>query len=639
MLGLSQTSRAPQRPRTPPTLMNMTGIVSSGQYLHPSGRPYVSLSPNSGQSPAFGHKSTNSRRPDPSVPTAVDIKPQAPETTESNNENKSEDASQKTSWHVYNEKADRDDAEFIESINGSMDVLLIFAGLFSATATAFLGLTRPLLQEDEVSKTNDLLLALFYKMENSSYALPESKPFVVPVGAWAINCLVFASIAGSLVAAFFAILVKQWAASLTSGLASIPTPQLRARTRHFRAEGVRRFYFAHVASFLPVIVHISLVLFGIGIVEFLFYTKETSIAIVVTTWLVVGAGAYLFLSLLPLFSMAAPFRSPMTTILMFLHTLLRRFIKACSGRPQAKMSPKKQALNELIGKQDAVSKLIHLSWKLDMDVLVSLMAMADKHTERWVLEQILMDMQALTKIQEESPQLLWHPAVLRTFSYLVSTSIDESGSRVTLAQGREHRARTLCRFIIWLGSVAGEKTSVQDLGRILQEQTIGDDNTGLPTALYMYGTLHNRLDDVVLGEMALNELGHIGQTTKQQCTKCVDFVVNGASTNPESEMHNYLIDIDPEEYSNDTKEARLKREHIIRYIASQTRCLATFAPLQEPSTLAVSRLEELTSTFELGDPIFANLWRELVPVSKIRSERPHLASWLNLIEPLQKDAA
>ena len=473
-------------------------------------------------------------------------------------------------------------------------------------------------------------------MENSSYTLPERPPFVVSSGAWVINCLVFASIAGSLISAVFAILVKQWAAGIISGLRSIPTPQLRARTRQFRAEGVRRFYFAYIAAFVPVVVHFSLVLFGIGIVEFLIYTDERPLAAVVITCLLLGAGAYFILSLLPLFYLDAPFQSPMTSIFRFLVTTAKKMLSVCSPRRRTGVSKPNKVLDELIGKQDQVSRHIHLSWKLDIDVLVSLMAMADKHTERWVLEQTLNDMQGLAKVQKSAPRLFCHPAILRTYSYLVSTSIHEGRGAVSLARGRELGARSLCRFLIWLGSVGAESNSMQDLGRFLEDQTLVTDHSALPTALRTYGLQHKRTEDIILGEMAVHELDHINQQDERDCTACVDFVVNTsgglASTNPYSQVYEYLTSLRPEAWATDIKRGKAEREQMIRYIAAQTRCLASFAPLIPPSDLAYGRMRNLISRFRLGDPVFANLWSETVPSSRIQFTNPHLSPWLLAIE-------
>ncbi|CCA75076.1 hypothetical protein PIIN_09061 [Serendipita indica DSM 11827] len=614
-------------------MADLTGILSTAQYILPSGQPYLNPSPVA--PPPYQHTTGLDAGVAAGIP--VNMEPQVTENTESNLEKKMEDSSQKTSWHVYNEKTAQEDGEFVRSVNASMDVLLIFAGLFSATATAFLQFTRPLLQEDEVEKSNDLLLALFHKMDNSSYSLPERKPFVVPAGAWAINCLVFASIAGSLISAFFAILVKQWAAGIISGLKGIPTPQLRARTRHFRAEGVRRFYFAHIASFVPVVVHFSLVLFGVGIVEFLIYSDERPLAAVVITCLLLGAGAYFLLSLLPLFYLNAPFQSPMTTIFRFFASSIRRIFSLYSPQRPPKSSEHNETLDELIGKQDQVSRHIHLSWKLDIDVLVSLMAMADKHTERWVLEQTLRDMRGLIKVQKSAPRLFCHPAILRTYSYLVSTSIFEGQNEtVTLARGREPRARGLCRFLIWLGSVGAESSSMQDLCRFLEDQTLVRKQSALPTALRAYGLKHKRTEDVLLGEMAVQELGHMSQKAGRQCTTCVDFILhaNGgwATTNPHSQIYEYLISLRPETWVNDIKRGRAEKEQMIRYIAAQTRCLASFAPIIPPSNLAYTRMRSLITKFHLGDPALANIWNETVPSSTIEFTNPHLSAWLRDME-------
>ncbi|KZT61934.1 hypothetical protein CALCODRAFT_542991 [Calocera cornea HHB12733] len=60
-------------------------------------------------------------------------------------------------WPLYNEHAEKVDREMLETYNGGMDNLLIFAALFSAVVTAFLILSLPLLQPDP---SQDIVSAL-----------------------------------------------------------------------------------------------------------------------------------------------------------------------------------------------------------------------------------------------------------------------------------------------------------------------------------------------------------------------------------------------------------------------------------------------------------------------------------------------
>lgn len=552
-----------------------------------------------------------------------------PENTGSNSRKEIEYDPQATSWEIYNEKVAQE-GEFVRSIHTSMDGLLIFAGLFSATASAFLQFTWPLLQEDKAERSNDLLLALFHKMENSSNTLPERKPFVVPAGAWAINCLVFASIAGTLISAFFAILVKQWAADIIRGLTRISTPQLRARTHQFRIQGVYRFQFARIAAFVPVIVHLSLACFSIGIVEFLIYSEQRPLAAVVIACSLLGVGAYFLLSLLPLVYLEAPFQSPLTAIFRSLGSSIRRLFSLCFPRL---LSSTDLLLNEIVGEQDPVSRHIHLSWALDVDVLVSLVGMADKRTERRVLEQALIDLQRLIVVRKRAPQLLLSPVLMNTYLYLVSTMIQPGGT-VSLAHDREPRARSLCHFLIWLGSISAENNLMQHLRQLLEYNPSFVDHSVLPIALRAYGLKYRHTEDVVSGDMAVRELGHINQNAERECTACVDFVVhtNGirTSTNPHSLTYNYLMTLQPDMW--DIQRGRAERERIIGYIAAQTRCLARFAPLTAPSNLAYARMRNLIIKFRLGDPALAYIWSETVPGSTIEFTNPHLSAWISEIE-------
>ncbi|KDQ08794.1 hypothetical protein BOTBODRAFT_165582 [Botryobasidium botryosum FD-172 SS1] len=92
-----------------------------------------------------------------------------------------------------------------------MDVLLIFAGLFSAIVTAFLIEAYKGLSEDNTATNNTLLRQISASMGN---AQPEDSlqlvPFKASRGAVRVNCLWFASLIISLSATVVTVLAKQW---------------------------------------------------------------------------------------------------------------------------------------------------------------------------------------------------------------------------------------------------------------------------------------------------------------------------------------------------------------------------------------------------------------------------------------------
>ncbi|KZV98662.1 hypothetical protein EXIGLDRAFT_806960, partial [Exidia glandulosa HHB12029] len=115
-------------------------------------------------------------------------------------------------WRVYRDEVrDHDQKVTLDEWNKTLDILLIFAGLFSAVVTSFLIASYPLLTpEDDNEAVVNAIHALAMAI-NSSITLPTAKP-PDPVTAAAIwvNGLWFTSLFIALAVAFFGILAKQW---------------------------------------------------------------------------------------------------------------------------------------------------------------------------------------------------------------------------------------------------------------------------------------------------------------------------------------------------------------------------------------------------------------------------------------------
>lgn len=93
----------------------------------------------------------------------------------------------------------------LERCNSSMDILLIFAGLFSAVNTAFIIAMQP----NPGDTTYALLRQLIQITANSSTAAQATFISPTPTAVWS-QVIAYASLALSLIAAFGAVLAKQW---------------------------------------------------------------------------------------------------------------------------------------------------------------------------------------------------------------------------------------------------------------------------------------------------------------------------------------------------------------------------------------------------------------------------------------------
>ncbi|KZV95235.1 hypothetical protein EXIGLDRAFT_644410, partial [Exidia glandulosa HHB12029] len=115
-------------------------------------------------------------------------------------------------WKVYRKEANAYDDALLDGWSSTLDILLIFAGLFSAVATAFVIESYQLLQPDSAAYTAAALYILVSATNHSTGIVLPSPPdlqYASSLARW-INGLWFTSILLSLIVALLSILVKQW---------------------------------------------------------------------------------------------------------------------------------------------------------------------------------------------------------------------------------------------------------------------------------------------------------------------------------------------------------------------------------------------------------------------------------------------
>ncbi|KAG1838299.1 hypothetical protein DFJ58DRAFT_622404, partial [Suillus subalutaceus] len=118
-------------------------------------------------------------------------------------------------WALYKRVAEEHDDEFLERYNGDMDIVLIFSGLFSAVSTAFIVAMESNLSPDPNDTTHAFLTQLV-QIGLGNFTAAGSTP-AAPASTWSpptaiirIQCIAYASLSFSLLAAFGAVLGKQW---------------------------------------------------------------------------------------------------------------------------------------------------------------------------------------------------------------------------------------------------------------------------------------------------------------------------------------------------------------------------------------------------------------------------------------------
>ncbi|KAJ3970100.1 hypothetical protein EV361DRAFT_770031, partial [Lentinula raphanica] len=177
-------------------------------------------------------------------------------------------------WWVYNDEAKAFDDDMVGELGEGLDVLLIFAGLFSAVITTFVVQTSQALSVDNTSLSVSYLRtisAILHASGNSSTIsqIPTTDTFFSPAtGDIWVNGLWFTSLTIALSIALFAVLAKQWLRQYTSFVTG--TSQERAYIRQFRLDGLKAWKVPTIIGILPVLLHFSVILFLAGLIIFLF---------------------------------------------------------------------------------------------------------------------------------------------------------------------------------------------------------------------------------------------------------------------------------------------------------------------------------------------------------------------------------
>ncbi|KAK0441419.1 hypothetical protein EV421DRAFT_732294 [Armillaria borealis] len=221
-------------------------------------------------------------------------------------------------WRTYEDENRIHDANMVEESRDNVDVLLVFAGLFSAVVTTFAVQTSQSLQPDYAAMSASLLyesvLVQRAIANGSSVAsitpspLNPTIPFIPATTDVWVNGLWFTSLFLSLTTALVAVLVKQWLhhyVALPSG-----TPRDRSFTRQFRYAGFQKWRVQVIIGLLPVLMHLALAIFLVGLVIFLQPLRQALSWIIFAGTVLVYTG-YVVAAILPILFPQCPYRTPL----------------------------------------------------------------------------------------------------------------------------------------------------------------------------------------------------------------------------------------------------------------------------------------------------------------------------------------
>ncbi|KAK0463650.1 uncharacterized protein EV420DRAFT_1100725 [Desarmillaria tabescens] len=221
-------------------------------------------------------------------------------------------------WRTLQEESAIHDANMVEEFRDNVDVLLVFAGLFSAVVTTFVVQTSQSLQADYAQASASILFELLLVQRaiangSSVDAIPVSSlspqtAFVPSATDVWVNGLWFTSLFLSLTTALVAVLVKQWLHHyiiLPSG-----TPRDRCFVRQYRYMGFQKWHVEVIVGLLPVLMHLALALFFVGLSLFL-HPLRAALSRVICTGTVLLIVAYTVMTILPMCFPQCPYRTPL----------------------------------------------------------------------------------------------------------------------------------------------------------------------------------------------------------------------------------------------------------------------------------------------------------------------------------------
>ncbi|PBK83719.1 hypothetical protein ARMGADRAFT_944597, partial [Armillaria gallica] len=158
------------------------------------------------------------------------------------------------------------DANMVEESRDGVDVLLVFADLYSTVVTTFVTEMSANLLFEMINIQRAIASGVSLDTVAASPLNPSTTFIASTTSIW-VNGLWFTSLALSLTTALVSVLVKQWHhhyMALPSG-----TPRKRSLLRQFRFAGLQKWRVLVIIGLLPALMHTALAIFFVGLVIFL----------------------------------------------------------------------------------------------------------------------------------------------------------------------------------------------------------------------------------------------------------------------------------------------------------------------------------------------------------------------------------
>lgn len=137
-----------------------------------------------------------------------------------------------------------------------------------------------------------------------------------------MNVLWTLSLVVSLTCALSTVLVQEWVQEYLTYSQCHAIPSTRARIRAYLFEGLNQHQLDQVISAIPLLLHLSFLLFGAGLITRFFSLNNVMAYTALAAYSTVGA-SYMLLSIAPLINLSSPFKTPISNFLWHALQLIR----------------------------------------------------------------------------------------------------------------------------------------------------------------------------------------------------------------------------------------------------------------------------------------------------------------------------
>ncbi|KAH9038193.1 hypothetical protein EDB85DRAFT_2287606 [Lactarius pseudohatsudake] len=216
-------------------------------------------------------------------------------------------------WSMYLTEAKKEDDQKTKHWTKDAGGVLIFSGLFSTIVATFIRESYKQLSPDSGDQTVALLAQLVRSSNGAQAVVPEIFAFEPSASIVRVNVAWISSLVLSLSCALLATLIQKWARRYLDHTQHRSAPRRQARVRAYMSEGVEKFRLSQAVEAMPLLLHMSVFLFLVGLIDFLLPINDT-VAFFTLGCVAIFSLTYTILTLLPTLRLNCPYHTPLSGI-------------------------------------------------------------------------------------------------------------------------------------------------------------------------------------------------------------------------------------------------------------------------------------------------------------------------------------